>query len=197
MISTGDYEKAIVCFQLADSMIASNATKDRAVFSLNKANALLSLSRYEEAIAAVNSALRLDPGNRSALEFLATVLAEQLNQNGVKFFTNDSFTKALDCFQRAYVLSASLIDDPQRISFRASCLSNQAHALAMLDKFEESLAKANQALALNPTNTHAMDRKAYAEQQLKKIREASNVFNCDEGKLDCFMFILGKTILAS
>ena len=187
-LDKGEFELALDAYRQAVAQTPLNATRDRADYLGNQAAALFFLERYDEAIAAADASLRADASasneharnwRQSALDAKTQRAAEEWNAVGVEFFKNDEYDKAIEAFDKAMAAVAALGDKADAVSLRSTCLSNQAHSLSMMERFDEALDKAEQALALVADNKHALEQKVYAEQSLVKLTQT--VFDCPEG----------------
>jgi len=135
----------------------SQAAPDSAEAQNNLANALVALGKHDEAIAAYERALALDPNLKAARSNLAS-----LHVNRGLPLVHTRHAQAAQHFARAIAV------DPDRASAHAA-LGFSLHALG---KPEEALASFRRALGIEPDNTEALRGFGIAAQALGQSDEA-------------------------
>jgi tetratricopeptide (TPR) repeat protein len=141
--NTKDYQGALQDFEEAIKI-----NPQEKLYYANKANTLIQLKRYDEAILTTEEALRIDPNYQSAKDLKATALNER----------GDSKYRAKD-YQEAYQDYEDAIKiKPQKELYYA----NKAYALTRLNRYYEAILSAEAALMLDPNYQIAKDSKAFA-----------------------------------
>jgi tetratricopeptide (TPR) repeat protein len=118
---------------------------------LNEGDALCGLKRYEEALAAYDQAIRLDPND--ALTY---------RRKGNALYGLKRYEEALAAYEQAIHLDPNL----------AATYYNKGIALRNLKRYEEALTALEQAIHLDPSDAHAYDNKGSALHHLKRYQEA-------------------------
>lgn len=132
LLASGQAAEALVSAEAACALAATNPANHHA-----RANALASLGRHDESIAAQAEAIRLDPRHGDAWYNLALALLQSARHE-----------EALYCLDRAVALGG----DARR---RAECETNRAVALRGLGRGEDAIAAATHAVALRPADALA------------------------------------------
>jgi tetratricopeptide (TPR) repeat protein len=114
-------------------------------------NTLDDLSRYEEAIAAYDQAIRLDPNN-----------ADAYNNKGVDLYDLKRYEEAIVAYDQAIRL------DPNN----ADAYYNKGNTLYDLKRYEEAIAACDQAIYLNSNDADAYKNKSIALYDLRRYEEA-------------------------
>ena len=122
---------------------------------LNEGKALYSAKRYEEALAAYDHALQLDPN-----------LAQAHNTRGHILLDLKRYTEALAAFEQTIQLDPNFA-----LAFNA-----KGNTLANLKRYTEALAAFDHAIQLNPNLMHAYIGKGNALSQLQRYTEALDTF---------------------
>jgi tetratricopeptide (TPR) repeat protein len=118
---------------------------------VNLAKAYFNLKRYEEALAALEQAIRLDPN-----------LARAYNGKGIALGNLKRYEEALAAYEQAIRLDPT---DPL-------AYYNKGIALHNLKRYEEALAALEQAIRLDPNLARAYNGKGTALGNLKRYEEA-------------------------
>jgi tetratricopeptide (TPR) repeat protein len=122
---------------------------------LEEGHTLTGLNRYEEALAAYEQALRLDPND-----------ADAYNNKGNALTGLNRYEEALAAYEQALRL------DPNY----TYAYNNKGYALYGLKRYEEALAAYDQAIFLNPNYTEAYNNKGIALYTLKRNEEALQAY---------------------
>jgi Tfp pilus assembly protein PilF len=117
---------------------------------------LSALGRHDEAVAAFDRALSLDPNHAAALNNRAADLTEL-----------ERYDEALASCERALAIAPDFTD--------AHC--NRGIVLLKLERAEEALASFHKAIAIDPADTRAHSNRGAALQALERFEEA--VASCD------------------
>jgi tetratricopeptide (TPR) repeat protein len=156
---------------------------------LKEGNALYGLKRYEEALAAFEQAIRLDPNDASTYHGKGIALgglkryeealaafeqAIRLDPNnptyhankGIALFKLERYEEALIAYEEAIRL------DPNNPDYHA----NKGDALLSLDPYEEALTAYEQAIRLDPNYARAYNGKSSALFNLNRHEEAEQAF---------------------
>ncbi len=151
--------------------------------------ALFNLKRYEEAIAAYEQAIRLNPNHATAYYNKGNALfnikryeeaiaayeqAIRLNPNhatayynkGMALFDLKRYEEAIATYEQAIRLNPN----------HADAYHNKGNALFNLKRYEEAIAAYEQAIRLNPNHADAYHNKGLALKQLGKSREAEQAY---------------------
>src|SRR6266702_3304330 len=123
---------------------------------LKKGTALCDLKWDEEALAAYEQALSLDPNDADAYIGKGAAL------NRLK-----RYEEALAAFEQALSLDPNV----------ANACTNKGIVLCLLKRYEEALATFEQALSLDPNDANAYALKSIILEQLGKKREAQKAYN--------------------
>src|SRR5258706_306941 len=118
---------------------------------LKEGIALYNLKRYEEALAAYDQAMRLDPN-----------YAYAYYDKGVALYTLKCYEEALIAFDRAIRLDPDSVD----------AYHNKGNALYELKRYEEALIAYEQAIHLDPNYAYAYIGRGVALRGLKRYEEA-------------------------
>jgi len=122
---------------------------------IREGNALNGLKRYEEALAAYEQAIRLDPNYTYAYLFKGNALSDLKR-----------YEEALAAYEQAIRL------DPDDADY----YHNKGIALNELKRHEEALAAYEQAIRLDPNYTYAYYGKGFVLNELKRYKEAEQAF---------------------
>lgn len=156
----------------------------------NHARALRLLGRNDGALASIEKAVALAPGDVTAVTELGlilmdlrryeealgcydTVLARQpptpnaLINRGVALIKLKRFEEAVGCLDRAIAL------DPRE----ANAFANRAIALRMMRLYDEALASFDRALAINPRHVHALYGRGQVLAENTQYAEAASTFS--------------------
>ena len=151
----------------------------------NRGNALLSLGRFDEALASYDRVIALRPGNSDLLNNRGNVLlalkrygealasyegalasrpghAGLLKNRGNALMALDRFELALASYERALQIEP---DD-------AGALNNRGNALRSLGRFEEALACYDRALVVLPGHAETLSNRGNALHALQRLDEA-------------------------
>jgi Flp pilus assembly protein TadD len=116
---------------------------------------LRNLKRYEEALAAFEQAIRLDPNH-----------AVYYNEKGLALYDLKRYEEALAAFEQAIRL------DPNHSTYH----NNKGNTLNILKRYEEALIAFEQAIRSNPDNAVQHNEKGLALYVLKRYEEALIAF---------------------
>ncbi len=122
---------------------------------LKEGNALYNLKRYEEAIAAYDQAIRLNPNYALAY-----------NNKGIALKNLKRHEEAIAASDQAIRIDPSY----------APAYHNKGNALADLKRYEEAIAAYDQAIRLNPNYALAYNNKGNALYELKRYEEAIGAY---------------------
>ena len=122
---------------------------------LNEGNALHSLNRSQEALAAYEQAIHLDPN-----------LAAAYNNKGMALYDLKRYQEALAAYEQAIRLDPNL----------ALAYNGKGAALRALNRSQEALAAYEQAIRLDPNFANAYHNKGLALETLGKKKEAQQAY---------------------
>ena len=165
-----DYAKALECFTNARLHAGNNKSALRSSVLVNLASTLNALERYDEALRAVDELLAMDASHVKGREIRVNAVsglkrrAMAINKQGLDAFELHEYETALWYFKEAF--DAVPREDKNLL---AAYASNQAHALNMLRRYEEARQKANEALALSPSNANALNHRNHADKMLNQM----------------------------
>ena len=142
-IALGKYSEAIAL------------TPTNKIYYSNKAGCLKILERYEEAIQALDIALRLDPYYLPATEKKASTLNALATLN----FQNGQLQLSLIRYDEAIRLNPK-----EKVFF-----ANKAGVLIKLNRYEEAIKSAEEALKLDPKYEYANEKKRFAQNKMSMV----------------------------
>lgn len=161
-----EYDKAV---EAADQCIKINAKWPKGYY--RKAVALMSLNRYDDAIATLKKGLSYDASNAD----LQNKLKEAQNKSkpqgldakaeGNAHFKESRYEKAIEAYTRALETIAE--DSEKSIIF-----SNRAACYYQLRSYEEVVRDSTESLKLVPTNAKSLLRRGLAYESLEKQKLA-------------------------
>lgn len=123
---------------------------------LNEGNALYKINRYQEALAAYEQAISLDPDYAAAY-----------NGKGGVLYWLKRYEEALAAYEQAIHLNPNL----------ASAYRGSGKALSALKRYEEALAAIEQAIHLDPNDSDTYNFKGSTLTDLGRYEEALNAFD--------------------
>ena len=187
LFNQGAYVDAAKTF--ADAFQLAISSFSRSTFLSNQAHALNALERFDEALPLADQALSLNPHSAHARQQRQAAQcgrvrkeASSWNDRGLAAYSVENYTRALECFEMASRVSSSAaaargVDSVEAaavsVTSRSTFLSNQAHALISLERLDEAVERAKQALTLNPTNEHAKEQLRDAERVRQQRQSAA------------------------
>jgi len=148
-----DLDKYNIALSKYNEAIELNPTNK--IYYSNKAGCLKSLERFEEAILALDIALRLDPNYQTALEKKASALNALATMN----FQNGELKLSLIRYDEAIRLN------PKEKVFYA----NKAGVLIKMSSYQDALKSAELALKIDPNYDYAIEKKKFAENKISSV----------------------------
>jgi len=140
---------AVASLDYIDRAIAIK--RNDAVFLANRANALVELKRFEEALTNYNEALALNPA-----------FVEALYNRGTLLLKLGRFAEAVESYDRAL----------EKKPDHADALNNRGGALHRLNRFDEALTSYARALAIKPDFPDALNNRGNALHVLMRLDQA-------------------------
>ncbi|HEV2339166.1 MAG TPA: tetratricopeptide repeat protein [Patescibacteria group bacterium] len=166
------YEQALQACQYQDS-----------VAWMKKGFVLLDLQRYEEALIALTSSLRVDNPNKRMINYPDVIAAKTRTEgivhdirvreasalvlSGLDYESLEQYDDALEQFDRAAQL------DPENIEAHLG----RGNALNELGRYQEAMSSHDKVIALNPENDIAFFRRGEAHHHLQRYSEALQDFD--------------------
>ena len=135
----------------APRRVAGSGDAIAATSYIHRGNALQKLDRHEEALAAYDQAIALDPG-----------AADAFNDRGTVLQYLQRYDEALASYDRA----ATLRPDDARVCY------NQGTALLNLGRHEEALTRYDRAISFDPLHADAHMNRGLALQRLQRYEES-------------------------
>ncbi|MBF0445159.1 MAG: tetratricopeptide repeat protein, partial [Magnetococcales bacterium] len=150
------------------------------LFYFNLATALYPLGQLQEAISVLQSALKMDPGNKKIEDYLNDIVKENKNiksdsdylrakelfDTGVTLQQNDRLVEAIEYYEKCLFIQPD----------HRGVLSNLAFALQKQGKLQEALKIGKKAIAISPDFAQAHYNLAIILQELGELDEAISSF---------------------
>ena len=167
-------------------LLASSKTREA---WLNEAETYYDLKRYEEALTALDEAIRLDP-NYARAYYNKSLVLHDLERYEEALSTCEQYMRlepgeAKACYHKGYILNSlnryedalQALEQALRLDHDyAPAYTSKGYVLNNMGRYEEALAAFEQGLYINPNDEKAYHGKGVALYNLRRYEEAERAF---------------------